>query len=216
MRIGVLGTGIVGQTIATRLSGLGHEVMMGSRTADNAKAAEWVSGAGAGASQGTFADAAAFGELNINCTSGAASIAALELAGAEQLAGKVLIDIANPLDFSMGFPPSLFVCNTDSLAEQIQRAFPDAKVVKSLNTMNCEVMVDPGKVAGDHDVFMSGDDPDAKAQVAELLGSFGWTQAQIVDLGVLTTARGTEMYLPLWLSVMNATGTGRFNIKVVR
>jgi hypothetical protein len=216
MRIGVLGTGIVGQTIATRLSGLGHEVMMGSRTADNAKAAEWVASAAAGAAQGTFAAAAAFGELNINCTSGAASIAALELAGAEHLAGKVLIDIANPLDFSMGFPPSLFVCNTDSLAEQIQRAFPDAKVVKSLNTMNCEVMVDPARVAGDHDVFMSGDDPDAKAQVADLLGSFGWTQDQIVDLGALTTARGTEMYLPLWLSVMNALGTGRFNVKIVR
>jgi hypothetical protein len=216
MRIGVLGTGLVGQTIATKLVTLGHEVMMGSRTADNGKAAEWVTRAGEGASQGTFADAAAFGELNVNCTAGSATLDALALAGAANLAGKVLIDIANPLDFSKGFPPSLFVCNTESLAERIQHAFPDARVVKSLNTMNCEVMVDPAKVPGDHDVFVSGDDPDAKAQVAELLGSFGWTKEQIVDLGDLTTARGAEMYLPLWLGVMNALGTGRFNIKVVR
>jgi hypothetical protein len=216
MRIGVLGTGMVGQTIGTRLVGLGYEVVMGSRTADNAKAAEWVRGADVGASQGTFADAAAFGELNLNCTAGSATLEALALAGAENLAGKVLVDIANPLDFSKGFPPSLFVCNTDSLAERIQHAFPDARVVKSLNTMNCEVMVDPSKVPGDHDVFLSGDDEDAKAQVAELLESFGWAKGQIVDLGDLTTARGAEMYLPLWLDVMRAVGTGHFNIKVVR
>jgi predicted dinucleotide-binding enzyme len=216
MRIAVLGTGVVGRAIGTRLVGLGHEVMMGSRTPDNAGAAEWVGVAGDRASHGTFAAAAAVGELILNCTAGSASLDALALAGTVNLAGKVLIDIANPLDFSKGFPPSLSVCNTDSLAEQVQRAFPETKVVKSLNTMNCEVMVDPSKVPGDHDVFMSGDDPDAKAQVAGLLADFGWKPEQIVDLGGLETARGTEMYLPLWLGLMNAIGTGRFNIKVVR
>ena len=216
MRIGVLGTGLVGQTIATKLVTLGHEVMMGSRTADNGKAAEWVTRAGEGASQGTFADAAAFGELNVNCTAGSATLDALALAGAANLAGKVLIDIANPLDFSKGFPPSLFVCNTDSLGEQIQRAFPEALVVKTLNTMNCVVMVDPATVPGDHSVFVSGNDAGAKARVRDLLESFGWGQDRIIDLGDITTSRGTEMYLPLWLRLFGALGTASFNIDVVR
>ena len=121
-----------------------------------------------------------------------------------------------PLDFSGGFPPSLFVCNTDSLGEQIQRTFPDALVVKTLNTMNCAVMVDPASVSGDHSVFVSGNDDGAKARVRELLGSFGWTEDQIIDLGDITTSRGTEMYLPLWIRLYGALGTGSFNIKVVR
>ncbi len=138
MKIGVLGTGMVGEAIGTKLIQLGHEVKMGSRTANNEKAAAWVKQNGEKATQGTFADAAAFGEMLFNCTSGGASLEALKMAGAENLNGKVLIDIANPLDFSRGMPPSLLVCNTDSLGEQIQRAFPEAKVVKSLNTMNCQ------------------------------------------------------------------------------
>jgi predicted dinucleotide-binding enzyme len=216
MDIGVLGTGIVGRTIGTRLVGLGHQVVMGSRTADNADAAGWVAEVGTGASHGTFADAGAAGEMLVNCTAGVGSIDALASIGAEPLAGKVVVDIAVPLDFSAGFPPSLFVCNTDSLGEQIQRAFPETLVVKTLNTMNCAVMVDPASVAGDHDVFVSGNDDGAKAKVRDLLRGFGWGEDRIIDLGDITTSRGTEMYLPLWLRLYGALGTGAFNIKVVR
>ncbi len=162
MKLGVLGTGIVGTTIGTKLVQLGHEVMMGSRTQNNAKAATWVQASGPRASQGTFADAARFGETLFNCTNGAASVDALNLAGAANLSGKVLLDIANPLDFSKGMPPTLSVCNTDSLGEQIQRAFPNVKVVKTLNTMSCKIMVNPSLLPGEHDVFVSGNDRAAK------------------------------------------------------
>jgi predicted dinucleotide-binding enzyme len=215
MRIGVLGTGMVGSTIGTKLVGLGHEVMMGSREAGGEKAQAWVGEAGAGASEGTFADAAAFGELVFNCTAGIHSLAALEAAGPTNLAGKVLVDVANPLDFSQGFPPSLAVSNTDSIGEQIQRALPESRVVKALNTMNCSVMVDPGVVRGSHAVFVCGEDAAAKDQVAELLGTFGWPRERILDLGGIRSARGMEMYLPLWLELMGALGTGTFNIGVL-
>ena len=216
MKIAVLGTGVVGRTIGTKLVGLGHEVVMGSRTADNADAAEWVAGVGTGASHGRFADAGAAGEMFVNCTTGVGSLDALTSVGAERLAGKVVVDISVPLDFSAGFPPSLFVCNTDSLGEQIQRAFPDALVVKTLNTVNCTIMVDPASVPGDHDAFVSGNDGGAKAQVSELLGTFGWREDRIIDLGDITTSRGTEMYLPLWIRLFGALGTASFNINVVR
>jgi predicted dinucleotide-binding enzyme len=211
MRLGVLGTGIVGNAIGTRLAQKGGLVMMGSRTANNEKARAWAKAAGRNASQGTFADAAKFGEVLFNCTSGGVSLDALKLAGEENLAGKVLVDVANPLDFSKGMPPSLTVCNTDSLAEQIQRAFPDAKVVKSLNTMNCYVMVNPGLIPGDHNVFLAGNDAGAKSKVKEVLGWFGWTPAQMFDLGDLTAARGMEMVLPLWLRLWGAFQNPNFN-----
>jgi predicted dinucleotide-binding enzyme len=151
----------------------------------------------------------------VNATSGEVSLEVLGLAGAEHLAGKVLIDVANPLDFSNGFPPTLSVKDTDSLAEQIQRAFPDARVVKTLNTVNAGVMVEPAKLAGaDHTIFVSGDHADAKATVTELLHSFGWQD--IIDLGDLSAARGVEMLLPIWLRLMNALGTAAFNFKIVR
>jgi predicted dinucleotide-binding enzyme len=215
MKVAVLGTGVVGETLATKLVELGHEVRMGSRTATNEKAAGWAQRAGERASQGTYAGAAAFGHLVLNCTSGTASLAALGEAGPENLDGKILIDVANPLDFSRGMPPSLTVCNIDSLGEQIQRAFPDARVVKALNTVNTEVMVEPSRVPGDHDLFICGDDPDAKARVTELLESFRWRRDQVRDLGDITAARATEMYLPLWLRLMGALGTARFNIRVM-
>ncbi len=215
MNVGVLGTGMVGNAIASRLVGLGHDVKMGSREAGNAKANEWVAEAGPKASEGTFADAATFGELVFNCTAGEHSIAALEQAGATNLAGKVLIDVANVLDFSGGRPPAVGVGTQDSLGEQIQRAFPDVKVVKALNTMNCDVMVDPTKVPGEHDVFVCGEHSDAKAQVAGMLREFGWPASHIVDLGGISAARGTEMYVALWLRLWGALGTGYFNIAVV-
>jgi 8-hydroxy-5-deazaflavin:NADPH oxidoreductase len=216
MKIGILGTGIVGRTIGARLAELGHSVMMGSRTAGNEKAAEWAKSVGDSACHGTFAEAAKYGEIVFNCTSGVASLAALELAGAENLAGKILVDISNPLDFSQGFPPSLSVCNTDSLGEQIQAAYPDVKVVKALNTMNCAIMANPSLVPGDHTVFVGGNDAEAKAQVVALLETFGWTQENIIDLGDITTARGTEMLLPVWVRLLGALGNANFNFAVVR
>ncbi len=216
MKFGVLGTGTVGRTIAGKLVGLGHEVMMGSRTRDNEAAGQWAASAGERASQGTFADAAAFGEVVFNCTAGTASLDALRAAGAENLDGKVLVDVANPLDFSQGMPPTLSVCNTDSLGEQIQREQPGARVVKALNTVNAEVMVEPGGVPGRHHVFMCGNDERAKAEVKSLLEAFGWPPDAVLDLGDISAARGVEMYLPLWLRLYGAAGTPRFNIAVVR
>ena len=216
MKIGILGTGMVGDTIGTKLIQLGHEVKMGSRTATNEKAAAWVQKNGTHASQGTFTEAAAFGEIVFNCTHGVASLQALNLAGANNLNNKILIDIANALDFSHGMPPSLAVCNTDSLGEQIQRAFPDVKVVKTLNTMNCILMVNPGSLAdGDHNIFISGNDAAAKTKVLEILREwFGWKS--IIDLGDITTARATEMLLPIWVSLMGKYQSPNFNFKIIK
>lgn len=212
MKAGVLGSGMVGQAISARLAGLGHEVMIGTR--DPHKLGEWAASHPA-IKIGSFAETAGHGEIVFNATNGAASLEALKMAGESNLNGKVLVDIANPLDFSKGTPPSLLVSNTDSLGEQIQRAFPQARVVKTLNTVTASVMVDPRLVAGgDHHVFVCGNDPDAKGQVVELLRSFGWIH--ILDLGDISGARGTEMYLPIWLRLWGALGTGMFNIKVMR
>lgn len=215
MKIAVLGTGMVGNVIAAKLVQLGHEVKMGSRTANNANAAEWAKANGTKASQGTFADAAKFGEIIFNCTAGVASLRALKIAGAENLKGKILIDVANPLDFSKGFRPTMAICNTDSLGEQIQHAFPDVKVVKTLNTVNCNVMVNPRLVPGDHDMFMSGNNIDAKAKVTDILKNwFGWKN--VIDLGDISTARGPEMLLPIWVRLMSVLQTPNFNFKIAR
>jgi hypothetical protein len=187
---------------------------MGSRTLDNAKAVEWVKKAGRGASQGTFADAASFGEVVFNCTSGNVSIEALKIAGAQNLKGKVLIDISNPLDFSKGMPPTLTILNTDSIGELIQRTFPETKVVKTLNTMTAALMVDPKLVPGDHDVFMSGNDSQAKALVQRILEEFGWKK--VLDLGDISTARGTEMWFALWVRLMIKLQNPMFNLHVAR
>jgi len=202
MRIAVLGTGVVGQTLAGKLRELGHEIAIGSRTE--------------GEDRRTFADAAAFGEVVINATNGAVALEALAAAGAENLAGKVLIDVTNPLDFSRGLPPTLTVCNDDSLGERIQRAYPDVRVVKTLNTVTASLMVDPGSIPGEHTMFVAGDDEAAKAQAAELLVSFGWPRAAIVDLGDIGGARAQEMYLPLWLRLYRAFETPVVNIRVVK
>jgi 8-hydroxy-5-deazaflavin:NADPH oxidoreductase len=164
---------------------------------------------------GAFAEAAAHGEMVVNATAGTVSLEALEMAGEDNLNGKILIDVSNPLDFSRGMPPTLWVSNTDSLGERIQRRFPEAKVVKTLHTMNAYLMVDPAQLAGaDHTVFVCGGDAEAKAEVGELLRSFGWTD--IIDLGDITTARGTEMVMPIWLRLFGALQKPVFNFKIVR
>ncbi|MDF2094077.1 NAD(P)-binding domain-containing protein [Knoellia sp. 3-2P3] len=225
MKIAVLGTGMVGQALAARLLALGHDVVVGTRDPQVSLARTEPDGMGnppfsawleahPAAALATFADATAGADLVVNATSGAGAIAALELAGADNLAGKVLLDISNPLDFSAGFPPTLFVKDTDSLGEQIQRAFPQTRVVKTLNTLNAHLMVEPKALGEESSVFLSGDDEAAKATVTELLESFGHTD--VIDLGDITTARGTEMLLPVWLRLMGALGTPMFNFKVVR
>lgn len=217
MRIGILGTGMVGNALGSKLAAIGHEVMMGSRSADNPKAAQWAAQAGAKASQGTFADAARFGEVVLNCTNGGKSLAALELAGADNLAGKILIDIANPLDFSHGMPPSLTVCNTDSLGEQIQHAYARTKVVKALNTVNAMVMADASLVPGDHNLFICGNDAAAKEQVTKWLQEwFGWKPSNVLDLGDITNARATEMLLPIWVRLYGKFQSPMFNFHIVR
>ena len=215
MKAAVLGTGMVGVTIGSKLLDLGHSVKMGSRTADNEKGKAFAQKS-PNANSGTFAEAAAFGEIIFNCTSGMASLNALNLAGAVNLKGKIIVDLSNPLDFTNGMPPTLSVVNTSSLGEEIQKAFPDSKVVKTLNTINCILMVNPGMVnGGDHHIFMSGNDAGAKGEVKEILKSFGWNETHILDLGDITSARGTEMYMLLWLRLYGAKGTGAFNLKIV-
>ena len=225
MRIAVLGTGVVGRTLAARLDGLGHDVVIGTRDPGATMARTEPGGFGTAPYPQwqaehpqvrlmSFADAAGFAELLLNATSGAAAMAALVAAGEPGLAGKVLIDVSNPLDFSRGMPPTLDPVNTDSLGEQIQRAFPATRVVKALNTMNCQVMVEPGRVPGEHNAFLCGDDAAAKEAAAELIASFGWPAGSVIDLGDISAARGTEMLMPLWLRLMGSFGHADFNFHV--
>jgi predicted dinucleotide-binding enzyme len=226
MRVAVLGTGPVGQSLAGKLAELGHDVTVGTRDVEatmartepdpfgNPPFPEWA-GSQSNVVVADLAEAAAGAELVVNATNGGGSIAALEAAGEENLNGKVVVDVANPLDFSQGMPPSLLVSNTDSLGEQIQRRFPQAHVVKTLNTVNAYLMIDPGQLAGgDHTIFVCGNDAGAKEEVTTLLGSLGWSD--VIDLGDISQARGTEMYLPLWVRIWGATQNPMFNIKVVR
>ncbi|RPJ22869.1 MAG: NADP oxidoreductase [Chloroflexi bacterium] len=212
MKMGVLGSGMVAQGLSARLAELGHNVMIGTRDAEKLRG--WQS-SNQKVVIGSFAETAAHGEIVFNATNGAASLNALLLAGEANLAGKVLVDVSNPLDFSNGFPPSLTVFGTDSLAEQIQRAFPSTRVVKTLNTVTARVMTHPLEVAnGDHHVFISSNDVDAKAQITDLLRSFGWLH--IFDLGDLSTARGTEAYLLLWVRLYGSMNTGMLNVKIMK
>jgi hypothetical protein len=220
MKIAVLGTGMVGRTMAARLAALGHQVTVGTRDPDATAARATGSGSyrdwaeGAGVRTATFADAAAAAEIALNATSGASSLGVLAQAGAENLAGKILIDIANPLDFPDGELPTLRYCNTDSLGERIQRAFPETLVVKTLNTLTADLMARPGTLPEPGTVFLSGDDAGAKTTVTGLLHELGHTD--VIDLGDITTARGAEMLLPVWLRIMGALGTAAFNFKIVR
>lgn len=224
-KAGVFGTGVVAQIISEKLASLGHDVMIGTRNMQQTLSRsekdmfgrpgfrDWHT-ANKNIKLGTFGMAAAFGEVLVNATNGSGALAAMELAGRENLAGKVMLDISNPLDFSRGFPPSLTICNTDSLAEQIQAAYPELKLVKSLNTMNAYIMVNPGMIPGDHTVFMSGNDAGAKADVKSLLQAIGWENSNILDLGDVTTARGTEMLLPLWVRLYGSLKHGMFNFHI--
>jgi predicted dinucleotide-binding enzyme len=214
MQIGILGSGITAQTIGSKLVQLGHEVMLGSREEANANSVAWAKDQGGQhALYGTFMNAASFGEIVFNCTLGSASLDALQQAGAESLKDKILIDTSNPLDRSTDLW-SLTVCNNDSLGEQIQRAFPETRVVKTLNTVNANVMVDPAKLLERTHVFVSGDDIEAKATVVRILRDwFGWKE--IIDLGGIETSRSVEMYVLLWHTLRNAISSQRFNIKVV-
>ena len=202
-RIGVLGTGPVGQALADRLTEVGHHVRIGSRTATSDVVR-------------TFAEAAAHGEVLINATGGLVSIGALTSAGADNLAGKPLIDLSNALDHSAGFPPKVLATDSESLGERIQAAFPEAFLVKTLNTMTAALMVRPRTLPGSHTTFLAGNDDSAKAVVRGLLLEYGWTDEELVDLGDLTGSRAMELYLPLWLRTYGAVGSGMFNIHVVR
>jgi predicted dinucleotide-binding enzyme len=225
MRYAVLGTGGVGRTIAAKLASLGHEVVIGTRDPQATLARTEPDGHGnppfAAWQQdnpevriAAFSEAAASADAVVNATAGASTMDVLAAAGGRNLAGKVLVDIANPLDFSAGMPPSLTPVNTDSLGEQIQRAYPETKVVKTLNTMNAAIMADPARVPGEHTVFICGDDAGAKAAVTRLLTSLGWPQQSIIDLGDLTAARGTEMLLPIWLRLWGVLGHVDFNFHI--
>ncbi len=223
MKIGIIGSGVVAQTLGSKLIGLGHDLMLGTRDPNKlddkkmfgATLREWKSQTEGRAKIGTFKEAAAHGELLINATSGQVSLEALRLASADKVGPKVLIDVANELDFSKGMPPGVLASQERCLAEKLQAAFPNLKLVKSLNTISAPVMVDPQALAGgDHTVFVSGNDGDAKAMVVALLKSFGWRD--VLDLGDLSSARGPEMYLALWVRLFGATKTGQLNVKVVR
>jgi predicted dinucleotide-binding enzyme len=214
MKIGMLGTGMVGETLGTKFVQLGHQVKMGSRSANNEGAAKWAAKNGANASTGTFADAAAFGEMNFLCLKGDVELEVVRSVGAGPFASKIVVDVSNPLDFSRGMPPSLSICNTDSLGEEVQKALPSAKVIKTLNIVNCEVMINPDKAGEQPTMLICGNDADAKGRVTALLKSLGWTD--IIDLGDITKSRATEMLLPVWLSLMQTFGHPYFGFKVVR
>jgi 8-hydroxy-5-deazaflavin:NADPH oxidoreductase len=226
MNIGILGTGMVGQVVGAALAAKGHTVMIGTRDVQKSLASTEPNGYGMPAfglwhkdnqhiKVGTFAEAAKFGEVLVNATSGLGSLEALNMAGADNLGSKVLIDIANELDFSKGMPPRALANDTRSLGEDIQTAFPNLKVVKTLNTMSAFVMVNAALVDnGNSTVFINGNDANAKAQVSEILKSFGWHD--IMDLGDITASRSVEMLLPVWLKSWGVIGNTPFNFKIAR
>lgn len=215
MKIAIIGTGMVGQSIGNALLALGHNVMMGSRDAQNPNALDWANGK-ANASVGTFAQAASFGDVAFNCLKGEFCVPVVTSIK-QELSGKILVDISNPLDFSKGMPPTLFVVNDRSLGEDIQDAVPDTHVVKTLNTLTASLMVNPkGLAEGNHDIFICGNNAAAKATVVSILNSFGWDTKRIHDLGDITNARGTEQVLPLWIRLYGHFQSPMFQFSIVR
>ena len=219
MTFGILGTGGVGQTIGAALIEKGHQVMLGSRTSTNEKAVAWAKANGANAYNGTFADAASFGEVIFICLNGLGVLDALQSAGPHHFQQKVVIDLTNPLDFSKGMPPSLLpqYCNTWSMGEEIQQQLPTAHVVKALNTVTANLMVDANRVNdGNHNLFVCGNDVEAKNKVKHLLAdNFNWKPELILDLGDIKYARMTEAIVPFWVAVMQAEKTPMFNYMIV-
>jgi predicted dinucleotide-binding enzyme len=207
---GVLGTGIVGRTLAARLAELGADVMVGARTAGSESLEPF---AALDVRTGSFADAVGHADLIINATNGSHSLAALESVGAEALAGKTIADVSNELEPVEGGFPRPMASYDSSLGQRLQAAFPRTYVVKTLNTMNCAVMADPAIVEGDHVVFLSGDDVGAKDRVRELLALLGWRPVQMIDLGGIDSAAAVEMTMLLWMRVTIARGhdAPRFN-----
>lgn len=220
MNIGVLGTGSVGKTLASALIQKGHAVKMGSRQAGNEKAKAWVQQSGNGASEGDFNEAAAFGEILFLALNGSGALEAVRSLKPGNVKDKIVVDITNPLDFSAGMPPGILpgLGNTNSLGEEIQKALPGARVVKTLNTLTASLMVNPAAVnGGDHNLFLCGNDAGAKQQVREFLArNFGWKPDNLLDLGDIRGARLTEAWVPFWVGLMQAQGTPMFNLKLVR
>lgn len=224
MKIGILGTGGVGKAFANRLSGLGHDIMVGTRNVSATLEKEGDAGfknflsKNPGVKLATFSDAAAFGEFVINVSKGSVTPDVIKSAGQKNLAGKILIDISNPLDFSKGMPPSLIpeYSNTHSLGEELQKLLPDTYVVKTLNTMWNGLMINPSQLAnGDHINYICGNDADAKKKVLSFLNELGWKNESILDLGDITAARATEATLPIWLRVYGVKQSGAFNFRIV-
>lgn len=216
MKYAVLGTGMVGHTLASKLISLGHEVRMGAREATNQKARAWSDAHGPNADHGTYDSVASWAEQVIFAVNGAKLLDVADAVTNATVAGKTVIDVTNPLEMSQGMPPTLIpeLSNTTSAGEQLQLRLPDASVVKTLNTMNHQLMVDPARLAGDHDVFLCGDHDDAKADAVALLREFGWSKP--IDLGPLAAARGMEGMMPFWLRLWGTFGSPDFNYRIVR
>ncbi|WP_088341959.1 NADPH-dependent F420 reductase [Robiginitalea sediminis] len=227
MKITIIGSGVVGQTLAAAFHSQGHQVWMATRNPDETAKrtvedpqsgesfAHWHA-ENPGVTLVSFGQVPDGSEVLVNATGGMVSLDALDQIGADKIGSKVLLDVANPLDFSQGFPPTLAYCNTDSLGERIQQRFPGARVVKALNTVNFRVMVQPDIVPGAHNLFMCGDDPGAKEVVLGLLASLGWPRGRVLDLGGIGAARGTEMLMPLWLGLMVQMGSPIMNFEIRR
>jgi 8-hydroxy-5-deazaflavin:NADPH oxidoreductase len=222
MQIAIVGSGVVARFFGQAFAAAGHEVTLGTRDPEQTRSRpEWSDpSTSSGPTQAEPVEALSLvryadlqGDVFLNATRGDGSLDALQAVG-PALHGKVLVDASNPLDTSKGFPPSLFVANTDSLAEQLQRALPEVRLVKMFNTMAHEVMVDPAALGQQSTIFVAGDDASARQTATELARDLGWTD--VLDLGDLTAARGLEMYVPLWIRIYGAVGQPFFNIKVVR
>lgn len=226
MKVAVIGTGAVGQAIATKLSLLGHKVFIGTRNVSESrsktKADDWgTPGIGSWIKEHPEVDLLPFKQavengkdLIIFAVAGMAAFDCLEKIGKDQLDNRVLVDITNPLDFSQGFPPTLSICNTESLGEKIQNSYPRVKVVKGLNTVTSAIMGNPETIEGDHNLFICGNDQEAKKLVTDLLTSFGWRERNIIDLGDITSARGTEMLMPLFIRLLGKYQNPFFNLHV--
>lgn len=220
MKIGILGTGSVGRTIGTAFIEKGHEVMLGSRSTTNEKAMSWVEANGVHARHGSFQETVEFAELICICLNGAFAVDVLQQAGPANFIDKIVIDVTNPLDFSNGMPPSLLsqYSNTWSLGEEIQQQLPGAKVVKALNTVTANLMVNAQLVNNaHHHLFICGNDVAAKNAVRELLAhNFHWKPEYILDFGSIQSARLTEGIVPFWVGAMQVLGTPMFNYLIVK